>query len=944
MNRYDHETSPIPSSLMDDDEFNDDEHDEIQSNEYIKDDSSSPSSSSVLDDLDVQGISLLSEIFPDASREELEELHYQRVESVSKLNNSISVVEDEQDEYKNNNEFENVNDQDECSNDIIINDNNGGKNNNEQCQSQPMDKEHNHNRNLIDLEDDTHLLQQSSIQKMSGPSKLPILFSETSSSTSTLTKRILQNSPNLAHERYNQMLHSLTEDFLRIPNQSYPLQQQHDEKLKGEYNNQSMKYNSSKSSHTKNHFEWEAIAQLEKSVIISTFGEEFIHDIIQNYLIKSFVIPRDMYVGLGLQLKEWDGNIYVNALMCHDGNIISSMEMYLDIMSKAIDNKVKLNQYGPAFSAGVQPGDRILGVSGKSFCDQASTKNNNLFCTLAEAVKMIADTHDPIILHIMRPLDSNVSHKEQGNDGYQTAQERLSLSSKRAVYPKLVHPLAICLARSGIIKFEDEIKTSQKLAVYTWRSLHWNKNSYLRDLFVDEGTANQNDKHSAHPAFQVNQSLMHELEHFSVNMSLVRQALCVRIVNAFVHGDRLAFTIWVYDVESSKDWYAPVRYFQDFKDLRAAIATLHKNVENFSFPTFRWYHESEASLSQSFKESRCHELETFLNQLCTMFYREPMEQSNLMETALYIQTFLGCDDLLNNKYDDYNVDCEQENGEIQNLECSLHSAIQLYTFRIFLLPSIDTLISNFIEGVKKRISSFDKGKVVTRDSDLIEKENILLELSSIRRFYSSITRLINDGCTKDFDLIAEKTTNSLFTLDTKTIFIDSVREQVEVHAFVPLRSILSKLLVYRWRYEDKEYNYKRQALQTRNQTFFKIKKQHQSPSNWQSVVEILDQGVDQSTLPCVKLRSIVNAGKEVVRLNKTESSGSDPLGADEFLPIFIFCVVRSSIERPNALSILLRNLCDESQLLSEIGYYLSSFKAAITFIQNLDLSSSMIGK
>ena len=93
------------------------------------------------------------------------------------------------------------------------------------------------------------------------------------------------------------------------------------------------------------------------------------------------------------------------------------------------------------------------------------------------------------------------------------------------------------------------------------------------------------------------------------------------------------------------------------------------------------------------------------------------------------------------------------------------------------------------------------------------------------------------------------------------------------------------------------------------------------------------------------------------------------LGADDFLPIFIFAVVRAQMERPCALckyntmvpgnyvantpwnisklthnvgelltGVLLRTLCDKINRNGEIGYFLASFEAAITHIQEIDLT------
>ena len=78
---------------------------------------------------------------------------------------------------------------------------------------------------------------------------------------------------------------------------------------------------------------------------------------------------------------------------------------------------------------------------------------------------------------------------------------------------------------------------------------------------------------------------------------------------------------------------------------------------------------------------------------------------------------------------------------------------------------------------------------------------------------------------------------------------------------------------------------------------------------------ILEEGVGRSTLPCIKLRAVVDAAKEISQLECEErtvfpdSTFFDgavvthvkALGADDFLPIFIFAFVRSKIERPYAV-------------------------------------------
>jgi hypothetical protein len=93
----------------------------------------------------------------------------------------------------------------------------------------------------------------------------------------------------------------------------------------------------------------------------------------------------------------------------------------------------------------------------------------------------------------------------------------------------------------------------------------------------------------------------------------------------------------------------------------------------------------------------------------------------------------------------------------------------------------------------------------------------------------------------------------------------------------------------------------RQELRKRPQHLFRIPEKNISPSDWQSVAQILKDGVEMSTLPCVKLHAIVEAAREISLLHEREHGQDVILGADDFLPIFIFSVVRADMERPCAL-------------------------------------------
>jgi len=775
---------------------------------------------------------------------------------------------------------------------------------------------------------------------------------------SPLGRRILQNqtSRNTKNKNYDKVKLCIPEDFLRIP--------------------------SHQAFHMKNietgEILWNIVSDLENKVVNEhhagdrTFAREIA---LSHVRIKTAILSRDMYVGLGLQIAEWKGYIYINALVCHDGRRIMTEDNYKAVLLDIEQSRCDRNSLGPAFDAGLKPGDRILGVNGKAFLqwgimtqNSPSGSNSGKILSsaelLSEMVKVLAEASDPLALHILRmdktQHNPKMTHSLQSFDHAQTYdarivepseisksddswQEESSTNTPRVSLPKLVHPFAMCLSNRGIIKPTLEMKVSEEIARYTNKALLWEHNEYLKETLVLRGNLDVQNKRSlfSYPGARGGiHSPTSLLGHKLTN--LVRQALCIHIVNTFVDRDRLAYTIWVYDVETRTEWYAPVRYFQDFCDLRLAVSRLNKSIEKIQFPNSRWFHETEVSAPLSARVTRCIELEGFLRGLCTILYKEDLEYSSILEVSLYIQTFLGCDSHIKIHPEYYNRYTDVGYGLQEKTTLSLQRAVQLYTFRLFLLPSMNSLVVHFIADVKKNVLSFERDRTVSKNSGSIEKERILALLSRIKLVFSSLSKLIHYGCTNDFDVI---TASEYFVPDSpnkpgkSNLLQEAVKEQIEIHVYVPLRSVVSKLLVHGWRYDDKEIYYKRQALQKKNQSFFKIKRSQQSPSNWRTVIDILGRGVGQSTLPSVKLRSVVDAGKEIYRLSKEENLDEDSFSADDFLPIFIYCVVQADIEKPCALSVLLQNMCDEFQLIGEIGYYLSSFEAAIAYIHDLDLSS-----
>jgi len=461
-----------------------------------------------------------------------------------------------------------------------------------------------------------------------------------------------------------------------------------------------------------------------------------------------------------------------------------------------------------------------------------------------------------------------------------------------------------------------------------------------------------------------------------LEMGAVRKGLCVRILNTFSDGNNTAYTVWVYDCEAETEFYAPVRYYDDFADLRTASIRLIQSTEEFPFPQKNWLPISESDVV---KETKRRQLEQFLRSLCAVTYKCPLHP-NLVELAIHLQSFLGCDSetgvmqnnlILNHQaisnaslYSAVGVDDGHTEIE-RRTRSQLKASIQRYVYRIFLLPCIEQVAVQFVDSVQSEVPTLDEMRDLERRSLGLLKERASKTLAKTQHFVDSFQDLVFEGCKEDMLSIADHNDYSSLRnrINSKTgelycedIFRQAIREHVEIEIYIPLRRGISTVLVNAWRHDDMSLKHKMNPLQSRPQSYFEL--HQESLSGWQSVIHILKEGVGRSSLPCKKLRAIVDAAKEIYRLHEEErlmmnlshqegnngellEESMKKLGADDFLPIFVFCIIMADLERPCALCALLEELCDKRAKISEVGYYFSSFQAAVTYIQEMSLTDKI---
>lgn len=443
----------------------------------------------------------------------------------------------------------------------------------------------------------------------------------------------------------------------------------------------------------------------------------------------------------------------------------------------------------------------------------------------------------------------------------------------------------------------------------------------------------------------------------------IRKALCVRIVNAFMDDTRTAYTIWVFDVESGREWYAPVRYHRDFQDLRSVALPLCPSLAQLPFPLIAWsvFGRDKAETEET-REAKCRQLEYFLRRLCSLLYTDALHPV-ISEITMHLQTFLGCDSTGANLRLQTQITLnetmvrqmpEASHSVLQmKVRLLLKRSIQRYVYRLFLLEQLQKVVNDFVDATRERGPKLKDIEIIESQGRNKLKQRAMEDLERIQLFLDQIQCIIMEGCRSDFHSISRRPDFSALRplvegsqgdVYVDRIFREAVREQIEIEVYVPLRGVVSRLLVNGWRHDDMEIHFKMNELRKRPQSRLRIPPTNQSPSGWSSVSSILNEGVGMSTLPCAKLRAIVDSAKEISRVyNEEKSIGgniTNKLGADEFLPIFIYCVVQAEMERPCALCVLLRTLCDPSNRIGEVGYYLATFEAALTHIQEINLAEN----
>ena len=459
----------------------------------------------------------------------------------------------------------------------------------------------------------------------------------------------------------------------------------------------------------------------------------------------------------------------------------------------------------------------------------------------------------------------------------------------------------------------------------------------------------------------------------------LRPGLSLRLLKAEDKVDHVVYVIWVQDVRSSAEWIVK-RRFREFHDFREVLVNIRPSIGRLEFPQKRL----AVGETTSIVSERLNLLQKFLRKISSLVCLNSLHPSTA-RVQMALQQFL-----------EVNVRVETILLLEKRPGMAVNNMVQVYMHSVLQMTVMDKVLCGFIDNFQvegeeddKVEWNPDKGKLVLNSVkdfidnlqsvlfdgicddciDIIAKYKSICEesISKINRSTNKPKELSdeddNEKKVDEQDSILLKQTTGiiedtniqlknqedeemrLLTLarcnddDMRLLGRSAVRRQIEVEIYVPCSSRLRAVLEKSFAREEAILIKKMKQLLLQPQSYFGIILKNISPSSWEKVVHMLKE-IRSHTLPHDRLQALVAAAKEIPELFILEHQGTDkPLGADEFLPIFIYVLVRAEIPDLLSLNEELQALCDPDKRLSETGYYLATLEASIQHLIEADTNN-----
>ncbi|CEG48905.1 hypothetical protein L916_14948 [Plasmopara halstedii] len=174
--------------------------------------------------------------------------------------------------------------------------------------------------------------------------------------------------------------------------------------------------------------------------------------------------------------------------------------------------------------------------------------------------------------------------------------------------------------------------------------------------------------------------------------------------------------------------------------------------------------------------------------------------------------------------------------------------------------------------------------------------------------------------------------------------------KLERRTFIPLQEIIYQLLGARTgsgrgqKQEEEQFERLRQRVASYPQSFFEIRPTHQSPSEWQSAIALLNT-MDNYSLPSEKAAVLVEVARCIyetyarehnIATNSVGAQKQPTMAADDFLPIFIFILARCRLRSVIVARHIISETMITALMIGETGYYATMLEAAIGYIASFD--------
>lgn len=496
---------------------------------------------------------------------------------------------------------------------------------------------------------------------------------------------------------------------------------------------------------------------------------------------------------------------------------------------------------------------------------------------IEDIVRQLATPRDYLTLHFKRPLVAD----------FWTSENRL-------------HPLATVLLRQKAVDLVQARRFSEGIAAVNERTRQWRSGYMTQRLASGKVSCDEG---------QLDSDGIASTPDICISTRSLRPALSVRILETGLEGDRTVYRISVYDVESDSRWTVS-RRFRAFYELREKLAAEQPSIAALPFPSRKltW------SESWSIINNRQQTLEHFLREILTLPFSQALHPST-SRVQILLQEFLGVPAFAQA------IDAKLSAMHLHHV---CRQSMQTHIHGILNISHFQKVIAQFFGRCGRQ----------PNDPKWVGSSAALVKLVS--QFLDSLQFILADTMHTELQAVVKEHALDVNDSAVGNIINAAIRRQVEMEIYTPLEAVLFAAVRSEINPMHEFRIAQLPAMQSNPQSAFDIPPEHISLSSWESAIDLMAE-VKHKYIPYDKLACLAEACKEIPRLYIREHPSSlAPLAADDFLPIFIYVLVHAELNGLLEHKHILPEMCEPSQRLSEQGYYVATFAAAIEHLLEAD--------